>query len=256
MNASSSTDALLSVGLCDAGAQLFVSDLHLSPARPRLTRLFLDFLSERAVHAGRLFILGDLFDVWVGDDDGALPEVRSALRWLVSKGTDCWLMHGNRDFLIGRRFAQATGCRLLPDPYRLQIDGEPVLLMHGDLLCTDDVDYQRFRRRVRNPLVQKLFLWTPLSRRRRIAADYRQRSALAMAEKSTQIMDVNEAAVEAAMRRHRVGRLIHGHTHRPADHRFKCDGRTVHRHVLADWHDDHGEVLICHQGSWSREPWR
>jgi UDP-2,3-diacylglucosamine hydrolase len=234
---------------------LFISDLHLSPQRPQLTRLFVDFLAQRASHASELYILGDLFDAWIGDDDDALPEVRTALRALSEAGTGCALMHGNRDFLLGRRFARATGCRLIRDPWRIELGGERVLLMHGDLLCTDDIAYQRFRRRVRNPLVQRLFLWTPLSRRRRVATNYRQRSAEAMAEKTLEIMDVNDSAVARVMERYEVTRLVHGHTHRPADHRLSLAGQPAIRQVLSDWHEDHAELLAHRDGEWRRERW-
>jgi len=234
---------------------LFVSDLHLSPQRPALNRLFIDFLQRRAIAASELYILGDLFDAWIGDDDDPLPEVRQALRALCDSGTACSIMHGNRDFLLGRRFARASGCRLIGDPLCAEIEGERVLLMHGDLLCTDDTAYQRFRQRVRNPLVQLLFLWTPLTRRRRVAADYRQRSAEAMAAKAPEIMDVNAAAVSEYLSRFRVTRLIHGHTHRPADHRLRVDGRPAIRQVLSDWHEDRAELLAHRGGAWYRERW-
>lgn len=235
--------------------RLFISDLHLSPQRPALTRLFVDFLQDRAQGTAELYILGDLFDAWIGDDDDPLPAVRRGLRRLTAAGTACSIMHGNRDFLIGRRFARATGCRLIRDPWRIELGGEAVLLTHGDLLCTDDIAYQRFRRRVRNPLVKRFFLWTPRARRRRIADDYRRRSAAAMAEKQVEIMDVNAMAVEARMRRLGVLRLVHGHTHRPADHRFSIDGRPALRQVLSDWNEERGETLVHRGGSWYREAW-
>ncbi|TVQ94888.1 MAG: UDP-2,3-diacylglucosamine diphosphatase [Chromatiaceae bacterium] len=235
------------------GQHLFIADLHLTPARPALTALFLAFLAERARGSDALYILGDLFDAWIGDDDDALPEVRAGLRTLTGAGTPCTLLHGNRDFLLGWRFARATGSRLRRDPCRLRLGGEPVLLMHGDLLCIDDRPYQRFRRRVRNPLVQRLFLWQPLARRRRIAADYRARSAAAMATKSAGIMDANPTEVLRRMRQAGVRRLIHGHTHRPADHPLEINGTPAIRHVLADWHDQRGEVLVYNDGHWWRE---
>lgn len=238
-----------------AAETLFISDLHLSPQRPALTRLFLDFLEQRAPAADQLYVLGDLFDAWIGDDDDPLPEVRTAFQRLTAQRTRCSIMRGNRDFLLGRRFARATGCDLIRDPYLTWLGGEPILLMHGDQLCTDDLAYQRFRRRVRNPLVQRLFLWSPLSKRRRIAAQYRQRSNEAMATKPDEIMDVNTVAVSSQMRRFGVRRLIHGHTHRPQDHRISLDGQPAVRQVLADWGDDHGEALVYHRGAWQREPW-
>ena len=233
---------------------LFISDLHLAPERPDTVALFLDFLNSRARDAARLFILGDLFDAWIGDDDDTPTHraVIDALRGLSDSGTACALMHGNRDFLIGRRFARAAGCALLRDPTRIELDREPLLLMHGDLLCTDDLAYQRFRRRVRNPMVQRLFLWKSLSARRRIAADYRQKSSAANQNKTADIMDVNPDEVARRMQRAGVQRLVHGHTHRPADHEFQLNSGSAMRHVLSDWHDDRGEALVHHPGSWSR----
>jgi len=243
-------------GARDLQETLLVSDLHLAPERPEGIALFLRFLADRARGAGRLYILGDLFDAWIGDDDDtpAHRAVIDGLRALSNSGTSCALMHGNRDFLIGRRFARASGCRLLRDPARIALGGEPVLLMHGDLLCTDDVAYQRFRRKVRNPLVQRLFLLKRLEARRKIAADYRRRSAEAMAAKTEEIMDVSPQEVTRRIRRAGVQRLVHGHTHRPADHDLVVDGRIVRRHVLAEWHDGRGEVLVHADGQWWREP--
>ena len=233
---------------------IFISDLHLAPERPKTLRLFADFLRTRACNAARLYILGDLFDAWIGDDDDTYADSRQALRELTGTGTGCSIMRGNRDFLLGKRFARETGCELLQDPALIRLDDAPVLLMHGDLLCTDDIPYQRFRRRVRNPLVQWLFLLKSLDKRRRIAADYRLRSGAATAAKTENIMDVNRQAVERVMRRSGTLLLIHGHTHRGADHRFVLDERDVTRSVLSEWHGDHGEALVHRDGTWSREP--
>jgi UDP-2,3-diacylglucosamine hydrolase len=151
-----------------SGESHFVSDLHLSPDRPATVALFLAYLAGRAREAEHLYLLGDIFDAWIGDDDDSSPnaEVQAALED-TNAGVQCHLMHGNRDFLIGRAFCRKTGCRLLRDPTLVQFAGEPTLLMHGDLLCTDDVAYQRFRRRIRNPLVQRIFLWRSLAARRK-----------------------------------------------------------------------------------------
>ncbi len=237
------------------GGVLFISDLHLSPERPATAELFLGFLAGRARGAQALYILGDLFDVWIGDDDRSAfsLEIIEALRALSESGTALHLMHGNRDFLIGRRFARATGCTLLKDPSVVELAGTPTLLMHGDLLCTDDVAYQRFRRKARNPIFQRLFLLKGLKRRRAIAADYRRKSGEATSLKSQEIMDVNQGTVESTMRQHGVSRLIHGHTHRPADHRFELDGKPVERIVLSEWHEVRGEVLSCSNGELRRE---
>jgi len=234
---------------------LFISDLHLAPERPATVELVLGFLKRRAREAQNLYILGDLFDAWIGDDDdqSPYPEIRAALRDLTASGTGCCLMHGNRDFLIGRAFARDTGCTLLSDPALVDLGGTPTLLMHGDLLCTDDLPYQRFRRRIRNPLAKRLFLWRSLAKRRAIAADYRRKSGAAIAEKTQNIMDVSQRTVEDYMRRFRADRIVHGHTHRPADHRFEVDGRSAMRHVLAEWHEDGGEALVVSQDGWLRE---
>jgi len=236
-------------------ATLFISDLHLAPERPVTIECFLGLLRKRAREAQALYILGDLFDAWIGDDDDQppYPEIRAALRGLTESGTDCYLMHGNRDFLIGRAFARDTGCKLLADPTPVDLAGTPTLLMHGDLLCTDDVPYQKFRRRIRNPLVRRLFLWKSLSERRAIAADYRRKSGAAIAEKTQAIMDVNQRTVEKYMRRFSAQRLIHGHTHRPADHSFMLDGNPVTRLVLTEWHTNRGEVLAVSENGWKRE---
>jgi UDP-2,3-diacylglucosamine hydrolase len=162
-------------------------------------------------------------------------------------------MRGNRDFLIGRRFARETGCRLLRDPCRIELGGRPTLLMHGDLLCTDDVAYQRFRRRVRNPLVIRLFLLKSRARRRAIAEEYRRKSGAATADKTHDIMDVNQGKVEELMRRFGVRQLIHGHTHRPADHVFRLGGADIKRLVLAEWQTQRGEVLVASGGALRRE---
>ncbi len=237
------------------GEQLFISDLHLTPEQPEIVDRFVRFLSGRARAAVELFILGDLFDAWIGDDDDTppYPQIRAALRTLVDGGTGCHILHGNRDFLIGRAFARDTGCVLRREPAIIERGRERILLMHGDRLCTDDVAYQRFRQRIRNPLAKRIFLWRSLARRRAMAAEYRRRSGTAIATKSAAIMDVNHGAVVRAMRRHEATRLIHGHTHRPADHEIDLDGRQATRHVLADWHPDRGEMLVYDGRLWQRE---
>jgi UDP-2,3-diacylglucosamine hydrolase len=234
---------------------LFISDLHLSAERPAAIALFLDFLAERAARASRLYILGDLFDVWIGDDDDTppYPEIRAALGRLTRGGTACGLMRGNRDLLLGRAFCRETGCDLLRDLTLTEFDGVKTLLMHGDLLCTDDVDYLRFRRWVRNPLVMRLFLWKSLASRRAIADDYRRKSRTAKAGKSSQIMDANPVAVAGYLARFGATRLIHGHTHRPADHALALGETSGQRLVLAEWTDTGGEVLTHRDGTWQRE---
>jgi UDP-2,3-diacylglucosamine hydrolase len=234
---------------------LFISDLHLSPQHPATLRLFLEFLGGRARRADRLYILGDLFDAWIGDDDdtACYLEVRAGLRALTAAGTACTLLPGNRDFLLGRRFCRDTGCTLGRDPTVARFAGIRTLLMHGDPLCTDDVDYLRFRRRVRNPLIKRLFLWKSLKARRAIAEGYRQRSGVAKSDKTAVIMDAHPAAVADYLRRFRAAHLIHGHTHRPADHTLTHHGQTARRSVLAQWHEERGEVLVHRAGVWQRE---
>lgn len=224
---------------------MFVSDLHLAPARDRINRVFLRFLRSAARGAGALYILGDLFDYWIGDDDLDEPlngMVSGALRELSDAGCAIYLMHGNRDFLVGEAFARSAGLRLLPDPSVIDLYGERTLLMHGDTLCTGDVAYQQYRLRVRVDRVQREFLARPLAERRAIANDLLLESAATKQSKSAEIMDVTPEAVEQALRAHACRVLIHGHTHRPAQHHLLVDGRRCERWVLADW-NDRGEVL-------------
>lgn len=219
---------------------LFISDLHLDGSRPETTAQFLKFLAEEARGAAALYILGDFFEVWIGDDDDDPHHARvmDGLRTLTAAGVPVFLMHGNRDFLIGERFAGRTGVKLLSDPALVDLDGKPTLLMHGDTLCTDDLQYQRARRFMRNGLVQGIYLDLPLSLRRRIAAYARAKSQKDTAAKASYIMDVNQNTVESTMARYGVTRLIHGHTHRPAIHRFKgVDGTAMERIVLGDWYE-------------------
>lgn len=225
---------------------LFISDLHLCAQRPAIMQLFIEFLGQQARDCDALYILGDLFEAWLGDDNDAPDNARiiSALRALRDGGTMIYFMRGNRDFLIGEKFAALSGCRLLPDPSVIDLNGVPTLLMHGDTLCTDDVNYQRFRRLVRSRFSQWLFLNLPLTLRRRIARRLRAQSMSHTRKKSSAIMDVNAHSVAAMMRQHRVTRLIHGHTHRPAMHDLELDGRPARRIVLGDWYTQ-GSVLRC-----------
>ena len=226
---------------------LFISDLHLAPERPAIIGLFLKFLQTRAVHAEALYILGDLFEYWIGDDAGRAPEVQpltAALRALTQSGVPVYVMHGNRDFLLGQEFESVTGCKLLPDPSIIDLYGERVLLMHGDTLCTDDVDYLKFRAMVRNPQWIAGFLAKSIPERLAMVREVREISKTAMAAKKPEIMDVNADAVAAAFRAHGVRHLIHGHTHRPAQHVLQVDGQEVRRTVLGDWYDQ-GSVLVC-----------
>ncbi len=217
---------------------LFISDLHLDPARPDITGQALEFLATETQGAEALYILGDLFEAWVGDDDPEHEKRRviAALKQLTDGGLPCYFMHGNRDFLVGEGFAAASGCRLLADPTIVELHGTKVMLMHGDTLCTDDHQYQAFRQMVRNPSWQQAMLARPLAERVALAKQMREASAASMAGKSDEIMDVNQDAVESAMRAHGVHTLLHGHTHRPAVHRFELDGREAVRIVLGDWY--------------------
>lgn len=223
---------------------LFVSDLHLDGSRPQTTRVFFEFLAGRAREADALYVLGDLFEAWIGDDDddahhqAVLARLQDATREVPIA-----VMRGNRDFLFGERFERVTGCRLLDDHEVVDLYGTPTLLMHGDLLCTDDVGYQEFRTMARNPDWQKTMLAKPLAERRALASSARSESAIATAMKTDAIMDVNADTVADTMRRFGVRRLVHGHTHRPAIHAFELDGAPAQRAVLGDWHE-RGSVLV------------
>jgi len=234
---------------------LFVSDVHLDAAAPEAQRQFIDFLSTHvayaapAAHARALYILGDLFESWVGDDDvgSDRSEVLAALRELTGSGIACFLLHGNRDFLIGEDFCRRTGCQLLPDPVVADIAGERVLLTHGDALCTDDHAYQELRSIVRRSAWQRRFLSLPLSDRRLLANEARAGSRAHTARAIPKIMDVNAAAVAAAFRTAHVRRIIHGHTHRPAVHDALVEGQPVQRIVLGAWYEQ-GSYLVCEAG--------
>lgn len=217
---------------------LFISDLHLDGSRPDITDLFLKFLRQEARSASCLYILGDFFEAWIGDDDDDPhhAKVMAGLKELTGAGVPVSLMHGNRDFLIGEGFAARTGVKLLPEPTVLDLYGTPTLLLHGDTLCTDDKEYQMVRRMLRDPAWQKDYLSKSLTERRAIAAHAREQSKLHTAAKAEYIMDVNQKAVEDVMQKHGVDRLIHGHTHRPAVHRFTSEGRDKERVVLGDWY--------------------
>jgi UDP-2,3-diacylglucosamine hydrolase len=223
---------------------LFVSDLHLDASRPAITALFLDFLAGEARQAEALYVLGDLFEAWVGDDDPGEPgaSVCAALRALSASGVPVFLMRGNRDFLYGQTMADRCGAMLLPDPCVVSLHGRPTLLMHGDLLCSDDAAYQAFRRQVRDPAWQANFLAQPLTVRQAFAAQARAASKQHQAGVSEMITDVTPAMVETMLAAYGVDRLIHGHTHRPAIHTLTVNGRPATRIVLGDWYDQ-GSVL-------------
>lgn len=230
----------------------FISDLHLSPERPAISALFVEFLRTRARAAEALYILGDLFEYWIGDDIADRPEVGpllGALRGLTAAGVPVYVMHGNRDFLLGSGFAAASGVSLLEDPALMHVAGTPTLLTHGDTLCTDDLDYQAWRRTARSDAWQREFLSLPLAERRARTLQLREKSRQVVAAKPAEIMDVNEAAVRDAFRRHGVRRLIHGHTHRSAHHEIVVDGARCERWVLPDWYGAGGYLAVDEMGA-------
>ncbi len=222
---------------------LFISDLHLDPARPGIVRLFLEFLARARDEAQALYILGDLFEAWIGDDAVRDDEPALAgLRAFAASGRPLYVMRGNRDFLLGEDFERITGARLLPEPTVIRIDGERVLLLHGDSLCTDDHEYQKFRAMVRDPAWQRQFLALSIAERVQQARAARGESHQRNSALDDHLMDVNQAAVLEAMGGHGVRTLVHGHTHRPAIHKLEIDDQPARRIVLGDWYEQ-GSVL-------------
>lgn len=230
---------------------LFISDLHLDPVRPAITALFLRFLQDQARQADALYILGDLFEAWIGDDapSPTADAVTDGLHALADTGVPVYFMHGNRDFLLGRDYAARAGMRLLPDPTVIELYGHPTLITHGDQLCTDDTAYQAFRAQTRDPRFIAQFLARPIAERLAIAQQARQASASRQSEMKQAdrgqfetITDVAPAEVEATFVRYGVDRMIHGHTHRPALHALQAGGRDCTRVVLGDWYAQ-GSVL-------------
>jgi UDP-2,3-diacylglucosamine hydrolase len=223
---------------------LLISDLHLEEERPDITRAFLHFLATRASQAEALYILGDFFEVWIGDD-AMTPfqqSIADALRALSERGTRIYLMHGNRDFMLGKGFCRAAGCTLLGAPRVVALGGERVLLMHGDSLCTRDEGYMRLRRLLRNPLSLFILRHLPLSTRRKLARKLRNESRAQTRMKASDIIDVTPELIPRVLAEHGVRILIHGHTHRPATHELDVDGHTARRIVLGDW-DQQGWAL-------------
>ena len=226
---------------------LFISDLHLCAGRPQGNRCFFAFLEREARAAQALYILGDLFEYWVGDDDLDDPfnaKVVAALARLVAGGVPVYLMHGNRDFVIGEAFARASGVTLLADPALIELHGQAVLLMHGDTLCTLDREYQAFRREARSEAWISKLMRQPLAERKAAVEALRRQSEQEKRSKPAEIMDVAQDEVEATLRRYGYPRLIHGHTHRPARHLHTVDGHACERWVLADWYQG-GSYLAC-----------
>lgn len=229
---------------------LLISDLHLEDERPDITRAFLHFLENRARQAEALYILGDFFEVWVGDDGMSAfqHDIARALRELSDAGTRLYLMHGNRDFLIGRAFCREAGCTLLKDPSIVHFNGEPVLLMHGDSLCTLDVGYMKLRRLLRNPIGLFILRHLPLSTRRKLARKLRSESRAQTRMKAREIIDVTPDEVPRIMAKHGVRTLVHGHTHRPAEHTLEVNGESARRIVLGDWDSQGWALQIDQQG--------
>jgi UDP-2,3-diacylglucosamine hydrolase len=231
-------------------ATLFISDLHIDAARPAINAQFLQFLESEAKSAEALYILGDLFESWIGDD--APDSVQSAairgLRMLTDSGVPCFVMHGNRDFLLSRRFCDSSGAQLLPDPLIVTLYGEPVLVMHGDALCTDDRAYQRLRATVRDAEWQRQFLALSIDSRQALAGAARAGSKAHTAAMEHAITDVNADSVAMAFRAAGTSTLLHGHTHRPAIHALEVDGRPRTRIVLGDWYDQGSVLRWDHDG--------
>lgn len=216
---------------------LFISDLHLEESRPDITEAFLGFLKDKALGVEQLYILGDFFEAWIGDDERTplQEQIAAALREVSASGTELFLMHGNRDFLIGNEFCSRAGATLLNDPTVVDLYGIPTLLMHGDSLCTADVEYQKFRANMRSPQWQQMILQRPLADRQQMARQLREISMAKNQGKEETIMDVTPEEVVKEMEAHGVQRLIHGHTHRPAEHELVANGQSAKRIVLGDW---------------------
>ncbi|MCW2270687.1 UDP-2,3-diacylglucosamine hydrolase [compost metagenome] len=234
---------------------LLISDLHLQEERPDITRAFLDLLDGRARHARALYILGDFFEAWIGDD-AMTPfqtSICTALRALSDSGTQVFLMHGNRDFLIGEPFCKAAGCTLLADPCVVEMGGEPVLLMHGDSLCTLDLAYMKMRRYLRNPVSLWILRHLPLGTRQKLARKLRSESRAQTRMKATDIVDVTPEEVPRIMAQYGVRTLVHGHTHRPAIHKLVVDGQPARRIVLGDW-DRQGWALEVDEQGFQLQP--
>ncbi len=234
-----------------SGRTLFIADLHLAEERPQASGCFFHFLESIAAGTDALYILGDLFEYWAGDDDVDAPIARQAaarIKALTASGTPVHFMHGNRDFLLAQRYADSCGMTLLDDPVVIDLYGTRTLLTHGDLLCTDDRSYQRMRKLVRRPLVRGALLALPLALRHAIARSARSGSERAKAGKPSEIMDVNPEAVAESFRQSGALRMIHGHTHRPARHLATIGGKPLERWVLPDWYGEGGYLACTPQG--------
>jgi len=225
-------------------SSLFIADIHLGSEHPEISPRFTAFLQQQAPTAEALYILGDLFDVWIGDDAPQAEHQAAikALQQLTDSGMPVYVMHGNRDFLLGKQFEAMTGCQLVDDPLLIDLYGTPTLLMHGDSLCTDDTEYMQMRQQLRSPQWQQQFLAASIEQRLQIARQYRDESRSRTLTKPQEIMDVNANAVLATMRKYGVTQLIHGHTHRPAVHELNIDGLVGKRIVLGDWYTQNSSL--------------
>lgn len=235
-------------------ATLFISDLHLEDSAPERTGWLMAFLSGPAREADAVYILGDLFEFWIGDDalSDTAGRVARGTSSLADVGVPCFFMHGNRDFLVGDQYAAEAKLELLPEACVVDLYGDPTLLLHGDTLCTDDLQYQAFRQQARNPDWQAAMLALSVSERLKLAQEARAASEAHTGSTSMDIMDVNADAVSEAFRTHNVSRMIHGHTHRPARHTVELDGASAERIVLADWYDAGSYLEVSGKGIVSR----
>lgn len=224
----------------------FIADLHLDEKRPETCRAFFSYLDKLPKDTEALYILGDFFEAWVGDDDDLEfhEYIRQKLKQKTATGLTIFFMHGNRDFLVGKGFELQTGCILIPDPFIIVHNEKHYLLMHGDTLCTEDIDYQTFRQHIRSTEMTVQLLKKPLAERRELAQQLREKSISASSDKTKNIMDVSQEEVERVMQQHNITTLIHGHTHRPAIHTFTLNHQTAQRVVLGDWHNKGWEVVL------------
>jgi len=225
----------------------FISDLHLTPDRPHSSEMFQKFAENAPQLLSSLYILGDLFEYWIGDDGVTKlghGDTESTIKSIVDAGTKVYFLHGNRDFLVGSDFSKRTGCTLLPDPVVIEEDGLRILLTHGDALCTEDIEHQQARKQMLSSKWKMAFLETPLSQRFATADQMRKGSEIAKKSKPMEIMDVTQSAVEEMMREHSVNIMIHGHTHKPAAHEFELDGQPARRFVLGDWYEQKSLILL------------
>lgn len=224
---------------------LFISDLHLSPTTPETTECFIRFMRQEAIQAEALYVLGDLFEFWVGDDDRSefANQIRSEFKTLTERGIPCYFTQGNRDFLIGQRFARQTGVKLLGDETVIDLYGRKAVVLHGDTLCTQDVKYLEYRKKVHQPWLQWVFNRIPMSIKKRIVTKVQSDIRTDKQTKSLDIMDVTQSEVEQVMQSHQVDLMIHGHTHRPKVHTFELNQTPCTRIVLGDWYTQ-GSVLV------------